>query len=194
MGTMMRKTLLSRLLLAAACAFAAPAPGAAADVPPATVARVDLQRYAGRWYEVARFPNRFQDHCAGDVVASYTLRPDGRIDVVNACRTHDGAVDQASGVVRPANGDGTNAKLEVRFAPAFLSWLPAVWGDYWVLALADDYSWAVVGDRSRKYLWLLSRTPTVSDERFAQMEGEAASRGYDVKRLARTRNAETAAR
>ena len=169
--------------------LAAPLPARAqdADAPPATVSSVDLDRYAGRWYEVARFPNRFQKQCVGDVVAEYTPREDGRIEVVNRCRRADGTVDVARGVARPASDDGSNAKLEVRFAPAWLSFLP-VWGDYWVIALAPDYSHAVVGDRDREYLWLLSRTPVVSDDLFVEMKGKAAEQGYGVSKLQRTVN------
>ena len=161
---------------------------AAAAEPPRTVPAVDLDRYAGRWYEVARFPNRFQRHCAGDVVAEYTRRPDGRIEVRNSCRTAKGEMDDATGVARVVAEDGSNSKLKVRFAPAFLSWLPAVWGDYWILDLAPDYSHAIVGDAERKYLWFLSRTPTISDDLFATLKQRAAAQGFDVSRLERTVN------
>jgi apolipoprotein D and lipocalin family protein len=90
-----------------------------------TVAAVDLARYAGRWYEVARLPNEFQKKCAGDVSADYTIRAHGKVDVVNECRQEDGTISVARGVARSADPQ-TNAKLEVRFAPAFLAWLPVV--------------------------------------------------------------------
>jgi apolipoprotein D and lipocalin family protein len=121
-----------------------------ASSPPAqnravtTVERVDLDRYVGRWYEIARFPNRFQRQCMGDVQATYTRRSDGRIDVVNECRT-EGRRHRHRPRHRPRRVDEqTRAKLKVRFAPAFLSFLPFVWGDYWIIGLADDYSWATV--------------------------------------------------
>lgn len=155
------------------------------EVPP-TVAHVDLGRYAGLWYEVARLPNRFQDQCAGDVTAFYALRGDGRIDVTNACRTEDGSRDEAEGVARVVAEDGSNAKLKVRFAPRILTWLPFVWGDYWVLDLADDYSYAMVGDPSREYLWFLSRTPAVGDDLFEQLRDRAAGLQFDVSALQRT--------
>jgi apolipoprotein D and lipocalin family protein len=166
----------------------------AADDAPSTVAHVDLARYAGTWYEVARFPNRFQKRCTDNVVVHYTNRPDGRVDVLNTCRTADGTIIEAKGLARRATADGSNSKLEVRFAPAFLSWLPAVWGDYWILSLADDYSWAIIGDRARKYLWLLSRTPTVDEGLYRRLVEEAAAKGYDTGKLARTRNAAASSR
>ena len=111
--------------------------------PVRTVPFVDLDRYAGDWFEIARFPNRFQRQCVGDVRASYARRADGRIDVVNRCRTDDGRTE-ARGIARVVD-ERTFARLKVRFAPAWLSLLPFVWGDYWIIGLAEDYSWAVVG-------------------------------------------------
>lgn len=94
-----------------------------------TVDRVDLARYAGQWYENARFPNRFQRSCAGNVTARYAVRADGRMDVTNRCTGEDGRATTAQGVARVVD-TRTNAKLKVRFAPALFSWLPQVWGDY----------------------------------------------------------------
>ncbi len=161
---------------------------AAGGPAPATVSRVDLDRYQGRWYEVARYPNRFQNACASDVVADYARRADGRIDVENRCATREGGITVAKGLARLATTDGSNAKLEVRFAPAFLSFIPAVWGDYWILGLADDYSYAVVGSPDRKYLWFLSRTPAISDDVFTRLMEIAARQGFDRARIARTRH------
>ena len=167
-------------------AFAALLPaGAGAQVPPVrTVPSVDLNRYAGDWFEIARFPNRFQRQCLGDVRASYARRPDGRIDVVNRCRTADGQTE-ARGVARLVDEE-TAAKLEVRFAPAWLSWLPPVWGDYWVIGLAPDYSWAVVGDPGREYLWILARTPRLDAAATAAARGAAQANGFEVGRLVPT--------
>jgi apolipoprotein D and lipocalin family protein len=163
----------------------------AAEQPPSTVAKVDLGRYAGRWYEVARFPNRFQNQCVGDVIVEYTLRPDGKVDVLNTCRKADGTRAEAQGIARVVSEDGSNSKLKVRFAPAFLSWLPAVWGDYWILGLADDYTHAIVGDADRKYLWFLARTPTISRELYESLQKAAATKGFDVSRLTPTSNSGT---
>jgi apolipoprotein D and lipocalin family protein len=161
--------------------------GSQERAPLQTVPRVDLDRYAGDWYEVARLPNRFQNRCLGDVRASYARRADGRIDVTNRCRTQDGAID-ARGVARIVD-EQSFARLKVRFAPAVLSFLPMVWGDYWVIGLADDYSWAVVGSPDRKYLWILSRTPALDAASFDTALGIARDSGFDVGRLIKTDNA-----
>jgi apolipoprotein D and lipocalin family protein len=153
---------------------------------------VDLNRYVGDWYEIARFPNRFQRTCAGDVRASYARRSDGRIDVINRCRTTDGAVIEAFGVARVVD-TSTSAKLKVRFAPAMLSWLPFVWGDYWILGLADDYSWAVVGSPDRAYLWILARTPILEREPFASAVAAARANAFDTGRLVKTTHIATPA-
>lgn len=150
-----------------------------------TVERVDLDRYLGEWHEVARFPNRFQDQCAGDVVATYSRRDDGRIDVVNRCRLADGTADEAAGVARVVDVT-TNAKLKVRFAPAWLSWLPKVWGDYWIIGLADDYSWATIGSPDRQYLWILSRTRELDAPRLEAAREAARANGFDLGRLVMT--------
>jgi apolipoprotein D and lipocalin family protein len=153
--------------------------------PVRTVETVDLSRYVGDWFEIARFPNRFQRRCAGDVRASYARREDGRIDVINRCRATDGTTTEARGVARVVD-PRTSAKLKVRFAPAALSFLPMVWGDYWIIGLASDYSWAVVGSPDRTYLWILARTPLLDAEPLAAATATARANGFDVGRLVMT--------
>ncbi len=150
-----------------------------------TVGAVDLSRYVGDWYEVARFPNRFEAKCSADVMASYRRQDDGTIEVTNSCRKADGTITTAKGVARIV--DTSNAKLKVRFAPAFLSFLPLVWGDYWILGLQPEYRWAVVGSPDRKYLWVLSRTPAMDEREYTQAVDRAQANGFDVSRLERTR-------
>ena len=157
---------------------------AAAPLP--TQDWVDLARYAGRWYEIARLPNRFQEQCAGDVAATYTLRPDGRVSVVNECRGRDGKSRRAEGVARPADEKGPASRLKVRFAPPWLSFLPLVWGDYWIVGLDPDYRYAVVGDPSRKYLWVLSRSPTMDAATYELLRASAGRLGFDTARLVLT--------
>jgi apolipoprotein D and lipocalin family protein len=152
---------------------------------------VDLDRYQGRWYEIARLPNSFQSQCAADVTADYEVQPDGRIAVLNRCRKEDGEQIQAEGVARAA-GEGTpSSMLEVRFAPGFLSFLPQVWGDYQIIALAPDYSYAMVGEPGRDYLWILSRTPRMDSGTYNRLVEEAQAQGFEVRRLMKTRQSET---
>jgi apolipoprotein D and lipocalin family protein len=147
-----------------------------------TVPAVDLDRYAGDWFEIARYPNRFQRECAADVRASYLRRADGRIDVVNRCARADGSVIEARGIARVADVR-TNAALKVRFAPAALSFLPFAWGDYWIIGLADDYSWAVVGTPDRKYLWILARAPKLDGAGLERAMATLRANGFDTERL-----------
>jgi apolipoprotein D and lipocalin family protein len=155
--------------------------------PLSVVPAVDYKRYEGIWYEVARLPNRFQKKCASDVVATYTLGDDGRLTVQNRCRRADGGTVEASGVARPVAGRPPSV-LEVRFAPAYLAFLPAVWGDYQILALGADYEYALIGEPAREYLWVLSRSPTLEAARYDALVAEAKAQGFDVSRLVRTRH------
>jgi apolipoprotein D and lipocalin family protein len=155
--------------------------------PLRVVSSVDFSRYAGLWYEVARLPNRFEEKCAADVTAEYTLREDGRIKVFNRCRKADGSLTAAEGVARLADGKGANSRLKVRFAPAFLSFLPFVWGDYQIIELAPDYGHAVVGSPDRKYLWILSRAPRIDEATYRRLTEAAAAQGFDVSRMIRTK-------
>lgn len=148
------------------------------------VPAVDLERYAGTWYEQAHLPLFFQRNCVANTTASYSLRDDGRIDVVNQCDTDKGERIEARGIARQV--DGSTSKLEVRFAPAFLSFLPAVWGDYWIIDLDPDYRWAIVGSPDRKYLWFLTRDKAIAPEEFDGLVAKAHAKGYDIARLVRT--------
>lgn len=161
-------------------------PLAAAPPPLRVVPDVDLSRYSGTWYEIARLPNRFQEKCAGEVVASYATRPDGRITVTNRCRTTSGETTVATGLARRVDGQPPSV-LQVRFAPAFLSFLPAVWGDYQIIALGTDYDYAVVGTPDRDYLWVLSRTPQMDQTLFRRLLEDAKGQGFDVAKVVETR-------
>jgi apolipoprotein D and lipocalin family protein len=150
------------------------------------VADLDLDRYEGRWFEVARIPNKYQGDCACCVTATYTLRDDGRLTVVNECRTAEGEPKGVEGEAKLARKEGPSSKLKVRFAPRFLSFLGFVWGDYWVLDLAEDYSHALVGSPDRKYLWVLAREPRLDPETYARLMQEARRMGFDVDRVVPT--------
>jgi apolipoprotein D and lipocalin family protein len=152
------------------------------------VPSVDLEQYAGVWYEIARLPNRFQEKCASDVTATYSLKSKDRLKVVNQCRKRDGTFTKAEGVARLAGEEGPNSRLKVRFAPAFLSFLPFVWGDYQIIELAPDYSHALVGEPGRKYLWILSRSPEMDEATLTKLKDSAAAQGFDVSKLIRTKH------
>lgn len=146
---------------------------------PPTVASVDIERYTGLWYEIARYPNSFQQNCGG-VTAEYTLRDDGKITVLNTCRSGDPR--SSEGVARVVDGSN-GSKLKVKFAP---EWVPFASGDYWILDLADDYSHALVGAPSGKYLWILSRTQTLPDATYDVITARAQALGYETEPLKRT--------
>jgi apolipoprotein D and lipocalin family protein len=147
--------------------------------PLETVAHVDLSRYVGTWYEIASFPQSFQRGCTG-TTATYELRQDGDVDVLNRCRkgSLDGREKSAQGRARVVDR-ATNAKLEVSFFRPF-------WGHYWVIDLADDYSYAVVGHPGRDYLWILARTPTMADATYRSIVARLQTQSYETSRLVRT--------
>jgi apolipoprotein D and lipocalin family protein len=167
------------------CLWAA---GCAADPDPhplRAIPALDLPRYAGHWFELANYPNRFQKKCVGDTTADYSPEPDGSVQVVNRCRTADGSMDQAIGRAERV-GEGDEAKLRVRFAPQWLGWLPFVWGKYWVIDLDADYSLAAIGEPGRNYLWILSRTPSIEPSRYQALLERLREQGYDTARLRTT--------
>ncbi|MGG5809579.1 lipocalin family protein [Falsiroseomonas sp. CW058] len=174
----MTRALLLAALLLGACA-ARPA-----QPPVRTVEAVDLSRYAGTWFEIARFPTSFQDsatrRCEA-VTATYTPRPDGQIGVVNSCRNAlaGGAVIEAEATAYPVEGSN-NSRLRVTFFWPF-------YGDYWVIGLDPGYRWAVVGAPGRDYLWVLSRTPDLAPGDYAEAIGRARAQGFEVSRLQPTR-------
>jgi apolipoprotein D and lipocalin family protein len=153
--------------------------------PVRSVDSVDLNRYQGKWYEIAKFPNRFQKKCAGDTTATYNLKPKGGIVVVNECRKADGDKIVATGEAKVVNG-ASNSQLKVRFAPSFLSFLPMVWGDYWIIELDREYRYAVIGDPDRKYFWILSRTPQIDPSTYEAILRRAGSQGFDTAKIQKT--------
>jgi apolipoprotein D and lipocalin family protein len=144
-----------------------------------TVPHVDLNRYLGLWYEIASFPQSFQRGCTGST-ATYMLRDNGDVDVVNRCL--EGSLTGKEKVARGrarAVDSSTNAKLKVSFFRPF-------WGDYWIIDLGANYEYAVVGHPSRDYLWILSRTPTMDSAVYDGILARLRSQGYEVERLNRT--------
>ncbi|MBK7392233.1 MAG: lipocalin family protein [Chloracidobacterium sp.] len=151
---------------------------------------IDINRYAGRWYEIAKYPNRFQKQCAANTTANYTVKKNGRIEVLNECVKKDGTTVKAVGEAKI--GDKTNnAKLKVRFAPGFMSFLPFVWANYWVLDIAPDYSYSVIGEPGRDYFWILSRSPEMDTATYQTILRRAETMGFDPNRVEKTpQNAE----
>jgi len=172
------------LLLAS---LAAAAPVLASDAAPLqSLPEVVVSSYLGTWYQVALFPNRFQSQCISDTTATYATRPDGSLDVLNQCRLADGRIDAARGVARPArpieNDRLRPARLTVSFLPAWLQWLPVGRGDYWVVDRADDGRYAVVSEPTRRYLWVLSRTPVLSPEDETAIRSRLRAQHFDLSR------------
>ena len=150
-----------------------------------TVASVDLKQYSGKWFEIARYPNKFQKQCVGNTTAIYTIKPNNKIEVVNQCLKKDGMVEDVKGDARIVDKK-SNAKLEVRFAPKFLSFISAVWGDYWIIDLDEGYKYAVIGDPKREYFWILSRDAKMTDETYQNILRRAEAKGFNPGKVVKT--------
>ena len=146
--------------------------------------QVDLQAYLGSWYQVALFPNRFQSQCVSDTTATYALKANGRIEVLNRCRLANGRFDQALGEARTVgiveNGQLRPAQLRVSFLPAWLRWLPVGQGDYWLIQRADDGRYAVVSEPTRRYLWVLSRKPALAPTDETAIRSRLQLQGFEL--------------
>ncbi len=166
------------------------APRSASEANLTTQQNVNLNRYAGVWYEQARLPNRFQSDCVGEVKAEYTLQDDDSIKVVNQCVKEDGSRKEAKAQGRLSKRfiPPDTARLEVRFAPRWLSWLPAVWGDYWIIKLEGDYQYSLVGTPDRKYLWVLSRAKNADPAIVNRLLDYAGTQGFPVQHVIKTGN------
>lgn len=155
---------------------------------PTTVDSVDLDKYAGTWHEIGRLPMYFQRNCASDVTANYTEKTDGSgIIVTNKCLDKESSQIVAEGLAKPA--DTTGSKLKVTFLPSWIRWLPVGRADYWVLARDDGYQTALVGTPDKKYLWLLARSPNVTQQTYAKYRHIAQGQGYDLKEFTLTPHA-----
>ncbi len=145
------------------------------------VPSIDLERYLGTWFEICRLPLKWEDAEASDISATYSETADGRIRVENRCLDKDGKPDRSIGVA--VLQDASNAKLKVSFLPEYLRWIPFTQGDYWVLAIAPDYSVALVGTPDRDHLWLIARRAAVAAEAVENYLALAKSQGFDLDRL-----------
>ena len=137
---------------------------------------VELEKYLGKWYEIAHLPAKFQEGC-NETTATYTLSKDGSISVLNQC-TKNGKMKQAKGKAKVVDKN-SNAKLKVTFFWPF-------YGDYWIIKLGNNYDYSVVGTPNRKYLWILSRTPQMDDNLYSQILEHVKSKGFDANKLIKT--------
>lgn len=168
------------LLIGAVAMFAVIGNGKPNDLE--VVPQVDLNRYAGRWYEIARLPNGFQKKCADSVTATYSLGTDGKVEVVNRCRKSNGEYTTATGKAKVVDKT-TNAKLKVTFFWPF-------YGDYWILDLGNNYEYAVVGAPNRKYLWILSRERQMDESVYRELLAKMAARGFKTDEMIKTTHTE----
>jgi len=141
-----------------------------------TVAKVDLNKYSGKWYEIASYPQRFQENCFC-TTANYTITPKGYVIVENSCNKYsvNGEPSYIKGKAFVEENSG-NAKLKVQFFWPFK-------GKYWIIELADDYSYAVVSHPGRKYLWILSRTPQMNHSLYLEIISRLKEKGFDVTKI-----------
>jgi len=146
------------------------------------VASLDVARYMGTWYEIAKYPNSFQKKCVRNTRADYQPLPDGTVQVLNRCVQADGKTREALGAARQL-GAADSPRLQVRFAPAWLAFIPLVWGDYWVIDLDAQYQLVAVSEPKREYLWVLSRTSRVDYAAYQALLARLAQRGFDIERL-----------
>jgi len=159
-------------ILSSSAAYAEPKPLVAAE-------KVELDKYLGVWYEVARKPMYFERKCIYDITATYTLNENGNIVVDNKCYDTEGNLQRSVGEAFISNAP-FNSKLRVSFLPEGVRWIPVGRGDYWILKLDDDYQTVLVGEPKRKYLWILSRTPQLKKEQIQEYLNYAKSQGYNV--------------
>ncbi|NNH01952.1 lipocalin family protein [Acinetobacter sp. ANC 5414] len=158
----------------------------AQNKPLHTVEEVELDKYLGVWYEVARKPMYFQNKCDRDVSATYTLNENGNIGVDNRCYTKDGQLNQSIGEAFIQNAP-FNTKLKVSFLPESVRWLPVGRGDYWILKIDDAYQTVLVGEPRRRYLWVLSRSAQPDQAVVKEYLDYAQSIGYDISDVIHTK-------
>jgi apolipoprotein D and lipocalin family protein len=160
--------------------------GPAANSALCTIPALDVPRYMGTWFEIAKLPNWFQKKCTGGTKAEYSLKNDGVVQVINRCRLENGEMTEAIGAARQI-GSATSPKLEVRFAPEWLSFLPLVWGDYWVIDLDEQYQLVAVSEPKKEYLWILARSPKIDPKAYNQLLDRLSQKGFDLSKLELTK-------
>ncbi|MGD9698564.1 lipocalin family protein (plasmid) [Acinetobacter haemolyticus] len=153
----------------------------AETVAPQAVDQVDIEQYAGKWYEIAHLPMYFQRKCVSNISAQYSVNTDQTMRVLNSCRIANGEMISSEGIAYPQNKG--NSKLKVSFLPQALRWMPFSKGHYWVLRVDPEYKVALVGGPSNKYLWILSREPQLDEATYQSYLETAKHYGYDVTKL-----------
>ncbi len=178
--------LATRVSLLALAIFGIKALAFGADEPLETVDHVDLTRYLGKWFEIARLPLSWENKCISDVTATYTPQPNGKIGVLNRCIKSNGKITQSRGTAKIASKrDRSHSKLKVTFFWPFS-------GDYWILDLDPDYRWALVGNPSRKNLWILSRTPNLDRATIDTLLAKGTFLGFDTSKIIMTKQTQPA--
>ena len=183
----MRRRLAALTLAGVLAAAASPAQ----EAPPLqALPGLDIAAYMGTWYQVAWIPNRFQKQCVSDTVATYSDRGDGSVEVLNRCKLAGGGIDSVQGIARPPAGAAhidaghlKPARLEVSFVPAWLRWTGIGWGAYWVVDLAPDGRYAIVGEPTREYLWVLARQPALTPADDVAIKTKLQALGFDLARV-----------
>jgi apolipoprotein D and lipocalin family protein len=150
-----------------------------------TVSSVDVKRFAGKWYEIARFPNKFQKKCVGNTTVTYAAKTDGKISVVNQCVLKDGILGRAEGEAIVTD-QASHAKFEINFASKYKSFLSTDWDNYWIVDLDENYQFAAASDPKRENLWILSRTPEMKDAVYQNILRRIEKLGFNPGRLAKT--------
>jgi len=172
---------LKLFVLIVAAGLALMLPMRAESKPLTTEAKIDLQKYSGKWFEIARLPNFFERNCEKDITAEYTVGARGDVTVRNSCATKQGKVIVANGVAKKATE--AQVTLKVTFVPAALRFLPFVWANYTVIKVDEDYRYALVGEPGRKYLWVLCREKSLADETYQSLLKLAQEEGFDTSKM-----------
>jgi apolipoprotein D and lipocalin family protein len=162
--------------------FVAALPATSATLPNQPIDKLDLARYSGQWHEIAHLPMYFERKCSDTVIAVYTPETDGTIRAHYSCHTKAGKIDTVNATAKAAR-DPPDGAFKVRFVPGWLAWLPKTQGDYWVIDLATDYRWALIGGPSGKHLWIMSRDADMDSTLFEKIKDSARQRGYAVDQL-----------
>lgn len=144
---------------------------------------VDLNRYQGKWFEIYRYPNKFEKGC-GSVTADYKIKANGSVNVLNTCVLSSGKVKKSKGTAFVVNTE-SNATLKVSFVPFLQRW-GLFAGDYNILYLEKNYEFVMVGSKDRNYLWFLSRSPDLAPEQYELLRDQAIKQGYDPDKMIKT--------